>query len=153
MHKKFNSLTDDNCNAMRPGQSEWNNMGGMKSMGGAFKRDGMVLTFSLWDSEGGMSWLDTGNAGPCDASKEKASDINRDHPGAYVTWSKIKVGEIGSTTGGHGPTPPGPSGCPGGDLSSCMDLCPTSPPDAFKACVQLCVKDCKDEDAKFLPIQ
>jgi hypothetical protein len=77
MHKKFNTLTDDTCNEMRPHQSEWKDMGGMKSMGGSFNRDGMVLTFSLWDSIYGMSWLDSGDAGPCTFADEKAPDINR----------------------------------------------------------------------------
>jgi len=85
MSHQFNTLTDDNCAAQH--SDVFGQKGGMKSMGGAFKRDGMVLTFSLWDSEGGMSWLDCGDAGPCDPSKEKRSDLNRDHPDAHVIWS------------------------------------------------------------------
>jgi cellulose 1,4-beta-cellobiosidase len=40
------------------------------------------------------------------------------------------------------PSSPGPSSCPGGSMSNCMDLCPASPPIAFKACVAECAKKC-----------
>jgi cellulose 1,4-beta-cellobiosidase len=41
------------------------------------------------------------------------------------------------------PTPaPAPSGCPGGSLTACMDLCPSDPPAAYQACVESCVKRC-----------
>merc|ERR1712039_496534 len=41
------------------------------------------------------------------------------------------------------PTPPSPtpSGCPGGSLSACMNLCPTDPT-AFQACVKTCEDRC-----------
>ena len=43
-----------------------------------------------------------------------------------------------------GPTPPGPvpSGCPGGSLSACIGLCPSTPPVAYQDCVQDCVERC-----------
>jgi len=45
------------------------------------------------------------------------------------------------------PTPapaPGPEpGCPGGSLTACLDLCPSNPPAAYKACVQECTERCK----------
>jgi len=32
--------------------------------------DGMTLIFSIWNDAGGnMTWLDTGNAGPCSTSE------------------------------------------------------------------------------------
>ena len=38
-------------------------------MGQAIER-GMVLIFSIWnDISGNMTWLDTGNAGPCNTSE------------------------------------------------------------------------------------
>jgi hypothetical protein len=45
------------------------------------------------------------------------------------------------------PTPPGPppSGCPGGSLAACIDLCPSDPPAAFEACVTDCEKRCTNE--------
>ena len=47
--------------------------------------------------------------------------------------------------GKMGTTPcssPSPSGCPGGSLSACMALCPTSPPAVFKACILTCANEC-----------
>merc|ERR1711862_852712 len=42
------------------------------------------------------------------------------------------------------PTPPTPSptGCPGGSLSACVELCPTSPVAAFTACISVCDEKC-----------
>lgn len=40
------------------------------------------------------------------------------------------------------PTPPAPPACPGGSLSACIGLCPSSPPAAYKACVEDCTKRC-----------
>jgi hypothetical protein len=40
---------------------------------------------------------------------------------------------------GPGPAPPG---CPGGSLSACIGLCPSTPAAAYKACVDSCVSRC-----------
>lgn len=40
------------------------------------------------------------------------------------------------------PGPPPPSGCPGGSLQACIDLCPSNPPEAYKDCVQECANRC-----------
>lgn len=73
---EFNSLTDKNCASLKgSGHNAFKDEGGMSSMGGAFKRDGMTLVFSFWDSSGGMGWLDSGNAGTCNPVDEKAEDI------------------------------------------------------------------------------
>jgi len=41
------------------------------------------------------------------------------------------------------PTPaPAPSGCPGGSLIACINLCPSDPPAAYQACVEDCTKRC-----------
>merc|ERR1712072_878305 len=43
------------------------------------------------------------------------------------------------------PTPtPSPTGCPGGSLSACVRLCPTSPTAAFTACIGVCGEECGD---------
>jgi len=34
-------------------------------------------------------------------------------------------------------------GCPGGTLRACMELCPSSPPAVYRACVQTCAERCK----------
>eukprot|EP00664_Eupelagonemidae_sp_cell27_P000528 gene528-6335_t len=106
----------------------------------------------------GMSWLDGVNnwgkyikAGPCDATTTDAG-------GPYhATFSSIRIGDIGTTLPSSPPapgpapptpptpptpapappappTPPSPSQCPGGSLTACMHLCPSSPAPAYKAC-------------------
>jgi hypothetical protein len=56
------------------------------------------------------------------------------------------AGKNAKWCGGGAPTPvppgPAPSGCPGGSLTACMDLCPSDPPAAYKACIDDCVKRC-----------
>jgi len=37
---------------------------------------------------------------------------------------------------------PSASNCPGGELSTCMGLCPSTPADAYKACVGSCATRC-----------
>jgi hypothetical protein len=113
----------------------------------------------------GMSWLDGVNnwgkyikAGPCDQS-------TTDSAGPYqAIFSNIRIGDIGTTTGPVVPTPPtppmptpapatptpapgpapgpAPAGCPGGSLTACIGLCPSSPPIAYKDCVSQCVDRC-----------
>jgi cellulose 1,4-beta-cellobiosidase len=116
----------------------------------------MVLVMSIWDDHAAnMLWLDStypkdktsfgGPRGTCATSSGVPSDVEREHPGAHVQFSDIKVGDFGSTYPGGKPGPgpgPSPSGCPGGTLTACMDLCPSTPPAAFKACVADCVKRC-----------
>lgn len=127
-------------------------------MGKAMEK-GMTLVMSLWDDHAqNMLWLDSsypkGKTGPgvargsCAATSGVPANVESQHPNAKVTFSNIKIGEIGSTYKGGkpGPTPPGPSGCPGGSLKSCMDLCPATPASAFEACVKECVKRCNGED-------
>merc|ERR1719221_884256 len=126
---------------------------------------GMVLVMSLWDDHDvNMPWLDStyptngtcdkgACRGTCDTSSGKPSDVESQHPDAQVKWSNIKYGEIGSTTTGSSPSPAGPvpptpptpatpTGCPGGSLSQCMGLCPSSPASAYKTCVSDCVSRC-----------
>merc|ERR1719247_704363 len=118
----------------------------------------MVLVMSLWDDTSvNMLWLDStyppvapgatpppGNVrGPCGTESGVPSELQRDFPGAKVVFSDIKYGPLGSTIPGGGPTPPPPPGppappappggkCPGGSLSACMGLCPSSPPIVYK---------------------
>ncbi len=40
------------------------------------------------------------------------------------------------------PPPPTPPPCPGGSLQECMNLCPKTPIDAYKACVKACFDVC-----------
>lgn len=75
----------------------FNDVGGLERMGEALGR-GMTLIFSIWNDKGGfMDWLDSGNAGPCNATEGNPALIEVEDPGTDVTWSNIKWGEIGST--------------------------------------------------------
>ncbi|OAA55269.1 beta-glucanase [Niveomyces insectorum RCEF 264] len=86
------SITDEFC-----GNDAFEKLGGLKGMGEALQR-GMVLIFSIWNDNGQfMNWLDSGNAGPCDAKAGDPALIQKNNPGTSVTWSNIKWGDIGST--------------------------------------------------------
>ncbi len=82
------------------GTDAYDNLGGMKGMGGALGR-GMVLAFSIWEGGGtGMQWLDGvdpagGNAsapgvarGDCPAN---SGTLMSQYPNAAVTFSNIRV--------------------------------------------------------------
>jgi cellulose 1,4-beta-cellobiosidase len=73
---------------------------------------GIVLVLSIWmDSGSGIQWLDapyptTANAlapgvtrGPCSATSGDTTMLTATYPNAAVTFSNIKVGELGSTFG------------------------------------------------------
>ncbi|KAF2194260.1 glycoside hydrolase family 7 protein [Zopfia rhizophila CBS 207.26] len=79
------------------GAAKYGSLGGHKGMGEAMTR-GMVLAMSIWWDEGGfMKWLDSGNAGPCNATEGDPKNILKVEPAPAVTFSNIKWGEIGST--------------------------------------------------------
>ncbi|KAK3376199.1 glycoside hydrolase family 7 protein [Lasiosphaeria ovina] len=92
--KQVDSITDAYCNAT----SAWTQQrGGIAQMGDAIGR-GMTLIFSIWADAGGyMTWLDSGNAGPCNSTEGNPALIVQHTPDAAVTFSNIKWGEIGST--------------------------------------------------------
>ncbi|KAF2732171.1 endoglucanase-like protein [Polyplosphaeria fusca] len=72
-------------------------LGAMKGMGESLDR-GMVLAMSIWWDEGGfMTWLDSGNAGPCNATEGDPKNIVKVQPAPAVVFSQIKWGDIGST--------------------------------------------------------
>jgi len=174
--KTFDSLTDDTCDTMKAtfgDIKDFEKKGGMKAMGESLER-GVVLVMSLWDDHAvNMLWLDSdfplnkpkttpGVArGPCSTDSGKPTDVESNHPGSSVTYSDIKVGEIGSTFSG-GPSPPSPtppaptppsptpSGCPGGSLSACIGLCPSDPPVVYAACVKSCAARCAGEEEQWV---
>ena len=158
--EKFNSVTDEFCNAQKTAfgdQNIFEKKGGLKALGETLDR-GMVLVMSLWDDHAvDMLWLDSKypangtkpgtERGPCNTSSGKPEDVESQSPDATVVYGDIKVGTIGSTfkpspTPGPSPTPTPSGNCPGGDLSSCIGLCPSDPAAAYKACVQECVTRC-----------
>jgi cellulase len=72
-------------------------LGGVGGMGEALSR-GMVLVFSIWwAGSGAMNWLDSGKAGPCNATEGDPSIIRQVEKDPAITFSNIKWGEIGST--------------------------------------------------------
>jgi len=147
--------------------------GGLASLGRALDR-GVVLVMSLWDDHAvDMLWLDSdypttaptdqpGIArGPCSTSSGKPSDVENRYPDATVKYSNVRFGEIGSTTSASmtrgstfkmantvppslSPTLSPNSVCPGGSLSACVGLCPTSESEAYKKCVKWCGKKCPE---------
>jgi len=83
--------------------------GGMKAMGAALKR-GVVLVMSLWDDHyAHMLWLDSAYPldqpvtkpgvlrGPCPTSSGDPKDVESKQANAYVKYTDVKVGAIGST--------------------------------------------------------
>ena len=90
-----NFINDAYCNAN--GASAFERLGGVGVMGDAMSR-GMVLAMSVWWDEGGhMNWLDSGNAGPCNADEGAPDHIRSIQLDTAVTFSNIKWGDIGST--------------------------------------------------------
>ncbi|KAF2201811.1 endoglucanase-like protein [Delitschia confertaspora ATCC 74209] len=88
-------MTDEYCS--KNGAVKFLSDGAMKGMGGSLDR-GMVLAMSVWWDEGGfMNWLDSGNAGPCNATEGDPKVIQQVEPRPAVVFSQIKWGEIGST--------------------------------------------------------
>jgi len=57
-----------------------------------------ISVFSIWwDAGGNMTWLDSGEAGPCNSTEGNPSFITTVEPEPEVTFSNIKWGEIGTT--------------------------------------------------------
>ena len=72
-------------------------LGGLQTMGESLQR-GMVLIFSIWNSAGDfMEWLDSGEAGPCSDTEGDPARIVEERPDVSVTFSNVRIGEIGST--------------------------------------------------------
>jgi cellulase len=92
-------MDDKYCNAN--GATMFEKLGGMKAMGDSLNR-GMVLAMSIWWDEGGfMNWLDSGDAGPCNATEGDPKVVQTIEKNPTVIFSQIKWGEIGSTYKGR----------------------------------------------------
>ena len=112
--KKYTGISDQYCIDQKiqlGGTDAFEAQGGMKGMGGALGR-GMVLAMSIWEDSGsGMLWLDgtypvganssaPGVArGTCGPESGDMSMLIEKYPDAAITFSNIKVGDIGSTFG------------------------------------------------------
>ncbi|KAI6380456.1 hypothetical protein MCOR25_001647 [Pyricularia grisea] len=76
------------------GSEAYTRLGGMVGMGQSMAR-GMVLIFSIWNSEGDfMNWLDAGDNGPCGPTDGDPKKIKQETPKVSVTYSNIKWGEL-----------------------------------------------------------
>merc|ERR1712242_466727 len=161
---QHNTITDDFCKDWVAETQDGTNFlekGGLGAMEKAIDA-GVVLVMSLWDDHyANMLWLDStypvdstdpGAArGTCGTDSGVPTDVESQHADSHVIFSDIKFGPIGSTTDGPSPSPsptptptptppaPTPSGCPGGSLDACIDLCPV---DVFAQCVESCKRRC-----------
>jgi len=107
-----NSIMDGFCNSQKAAFGDFDHhqvKGGLKSMGEALKR-GMVLSLSVWDDYSTeMRWLDSTfppgdtsgrlgvERGPCDASTSSPGYLRKQCTDAYVRYTSLKYGEIGTT--------------------------------------------------------
>ncbi|CAI6334156.1 unnamed protein product [Periconia digitata] len=97
-------MDDEYCT--NNGASMFMQLGGMKGMGEAMSATRpMVLAMSIWWDEGTfMNWLDSGDAGPCNATEGDPKVITTIEKEPSVIFSQIKWGEIGSTFAGSNST-------------------------------------------------
>ncbi|TGO09119.1 hypothetical protein BTUL_0178g00050 [Botrytis tulipae] len=107
-----NSITDDFCSAQKTafGDTDYfTKNGGMAAMGKKMA-DGMVLVLSIWDDYNvNMLWLDSDyptdkdastpgvSRGSCATTSGVPATVEASSGSAYVTFSSIKYGPIGST--------------------------------------------------------
>ncbi|KAJ3401141.1 hypothetical protein HDV05_000663, partial [Chytridiales sp. JEL 0842] len=119
---QFNSITDEFCavkEVVFEDDNSYAKLGGMTGMGKTFDR-GMVLVLSLWDdTEVNMHWLDSSyppgatipgtERGPCPTTGGKPEQVRAEHRDAYVLYSNIRFGEIGSTFNFNGAPLPSPT--------------------------------------------
>lgn len=108
-----NAVSDGFCHKQKPAFQDPNDFhrnGGMVQMGQAMDR-GMVLALSLWDDTSvEMRWLDSLHTGPnktadtpgvlrgpCRVGEGSPKNVRSKYGDASVAFSKISVGEIGST--------------------------------------------------------
>lgn len=113
--KGMTSLKDDTCATQKTmfnhsGTNEFRNNGGLMQMGDSLER-GMVLALSIWDDGADhMHWLDAYEPedptdpygpgavrGPCPHDGGVPKELRKEHKDAYVIYSNIRHGEIGST--------------------------------------------------------
>jgi cellulase len=78
--------------------AEGKRLGGLDAQGRALER-GSVLIFSIWNSDGDfMNWMDSGDAGPCNATEGNPELILANQPDTHVNFSNVRWGDIDSTT-------------------------------------------------------
>ncbi|KAF7861533.1 hypothetical protein EAF04_008095 [Stromatinia cepivora] len=119
-----NSITDDFCSAQKTAFGDvdyFSQKGGMAAMGKKMA-DGMVLVLSIWDDYNvNMLWLDSDfpttkdastpgvSRGSCATTSGVPATVEAASGSAYVTFSGIKYGPIGSTFKAPAGSPPVPA--------------------------------------------
>jgi len=109
----YDSITDQFCSEQKSvfgDTDDFSAKGGLKAMGEALDR-GLVLVMSIWDDyDVNMLWLDSTYPtdadqstpgvyrGTCSTDSGVPAEVEAQYPSAYVTYSNIKFGPIGSTT-------------------------------------------------------
>ncbi|TRM62898.1 glycoside hydrolase family 7 protein [Schizophyllum amplum] len=109
---EFDSITDEFCAQQKAAFSDetsFADRGGMSRMGESLE-NGMVLVMSLWDDHAAnMLWLDSDypldrdasqpgvSRGPCSTDSGVPSDVESDSPGASVTYSNLRFGDLDTT--------------------------------------------------------
>ncbi|KIM39199.1 glycoside hydrolase family 7 protein [Hebeloma cylindrosporum] len=108
----YDSITEDFCTSQKTAVGDPNSFkskGGMKGIETAL-RNGMVLALSIWDDQQAqMLWLDStypvsstnpgAVRGSCSTTSGAPTDVESNNANASVTYSNIKIGDIGSTFG------------------------------------------------------
>jgi len=170
---KTDSITDEFCDQAKVvfgDETDYQAKGGMKTFSKALD-NGLVLVLSLWgDYEAHMLWLDSKypleqpedkpgiDRGPCSQDTGDPDKLIVEIPDAYVKFSKLRVGPIGSTYPSDGsstdkttsvdpnhPTtaPPDPDNdCPGKTLDACIAMCPKEPIFIHNGCIKECAMLC-----------
>jgi len=167
--KKFNSITDEFCEASKKDfgdQNAFAQKGGLKSMGEAMEK-GMTLVMSIWDDSAAyMLWLDSSfpatkdpkapgvTRGKCPSTGGRPDDVEAKNPDAHALYTNLKFGPIGSTvpTGPSpapappsptppSPTPPSPTPGPSGCPGGSLEACMGLCP-AASAAYKACVETC-----------
>jgi cellulose 1,4-beta-cellobiosidase len=121
----YDSVTTAFCDAQKTvfgDTKSFQNKGGMANMGKALA-NGMVLVMSVWDDHAAnMLWLDSSyptdadpskpgiKRGTCATTSGKPEDVETNAASAQVTFSNIRVGDIGSTYTGGSTTTSNPGG-------------------------------------------
>ncbi|KAH8099882.1 glycoside hydrolase [Cristinia sonorae] len=142
----LDSITDKFCTQQKTAFDDVDTFGahgGLAQMGKAFA-NGMVLVLSIWDDyAANMLWLDSDyptdrpssqpgvHRGECATTSGVPKDVEANAADAYVVYSNIKVGPIGSTFKA-GQSNPG-SGNPGGPTGPTPTGTPTKTPGAPQA--------------------
>merc|ERR1712048_622640 len=132
--KQYNSISTDFCQAWVDTTKDGTNFlqkGGFKAVDESFEK-GVVLVMSLWDDHfANMLWLDsiyptdstdpTNYRGSCPKTSGVPADIEPKEGSSSVTYSNIKYGPLGRTTGSSPspPSPPSGSGCCSWDGKYC----------------------------------